>query len=81
MNRKTIQLFLAAATAASAGSLTLFAEGEICHKCAIIREENKTKNFNDGFVYYEDYLKKHPEAHGSATTQDNESKETQKNDR
>lgn len=75
MYSKAIQLSLAIATVTSAGPLTLFAEGEICRKCEIIREENKTKNFNDGFVYYEDYLKKHPETHGSATTQDNESKE------
>jgi hypothetical protein len=34
----------------------LFGEEELCAKCAIIREENKTKNFNNGQVYYEDYL-------------------------
>lgn len=71
MFSKAIQLSLATAIVTSVAPFPLFAEEAICHKCEIIREENKKKNFNDGFVYYEDYLKKHPEAQNGGTNQEN----------
>lgn len=38
-------------------SFALLQAEETCHKCEVIREENKTKDFNQGCYYYEDYLK------------------------
>lgn len=41
-------------------SFTLIAEAPpVCHKCQVIREENKKKV--NPYKYYEDYLKDHPE--------------------
>jgi hypothetical protein len=41
-------------------SSNAFSNEPVCHKCEIIREENKHK-VNE-FEFYEDYLKAHPEA-------------------
>lgn len=58
LNVKTIVIALPLLSLALAPSLH---SEEVCTKCQVIREENKSKNFNDGFTYYEDYLEGKPQ--------------------
>jgi hypothetical protein len=53
---KTIFTFLSAACALMT---CLSAEEGVCHRCEEIREANKHKV--NPYVYYDDYLKAHPE--------------------
>lgn len=64
MNVFTLTVLFTAAFCAS--KICGAAEGPVCHKCEIIREENKKKV--NPYEYYEDYLKEHPEEKKISTT-------------
>jgi hypothetical protein len=53
--KKTTPFFCALTLATAIAVPALYAEDGICHRCEVIREQNKTSHHN--YEYYEDYLK------------------------
>lgn len=76
MNKSIFNLVLVAVSFVLATG-NLFAE-PVCHKCEVIREENKKKV--NHYEYYEDYLKDHPQDGSKQAFQKNTSTENEEDD-
>jgi len=61
--------------AAVAGMTAAWGEEEPpCRKCMVIREENKHKNFNDGYIYFEDYEQERKQATSAQSVEEKQTK-------